>query len=222
MKALPDPVRAVLFDLDGTLLDSAPDLHAALVRQCAEEGASAPAYEAVRPVVSRGARAVLRCAFGDRGEATVEALMPRFLALYQEQMGQATRPFDGINALLTAIETRGLRWGIVTNKAAFLADELIARMGWSERASAVVCGDTLAVSKPDPAPVRLACERADVLPEHCIFVGDDPRDVQAGRDAGLYTVAVSWGYLGGEDPHAWGADVVIDHPAALVAMIGPA
>lgn len=222
MKALPLTIDAVLFDLDGTLLDSAPDLYDALVRQCAEEGAPSPAYAAVRPVVSRGARAVLRSAFADRGETAVEALLPRFLALYQEQMGQATQPFDGIEALLGAIETHDLRWGIVTNKAGFLAGELIARMGWSERAAAVVCGDTLAVSKPDPAPVRLACERADVVPEHSLFVGDDPRDVRAGRDAGLYTVAVTWGYLGGEDPHAWGADVVIDHPDALAAMLWPA
>jgi phosphoglycolate phosphatase len=216
---LPQAVEGVLFDLDGTLLDSAPDLYAALLAQCVEEGIEPPPYPPVRQVVSRGARAVLRCAFAARGEAAVEALIPRYLQLYQQVMARQTGAFDGVDDLLARLETRGLRWGIVTNKAAFLTDELVNRIGWARRASAVVSGDTLPVKKPDPAPVLLACELAGLSPAHCLFVGDDLRDIQAGAAAGLFTVAVTWGYLDGGDPHAWGADAVLDHPAELAALL---
>jgi 2-phosphoglycolate phosphatase len=219
MRSLPQNIQGVLFDLDGTLLDSAPDLYAALVAQCTEEGVAPPPYAPVREVVSRGARAVLRCAFAERGEAALEALTPRYLQLYQDVMAQQTQAFDGVDDLLARIEAHGLRWGIVTNKAAFLTDELVSRIGWASRASAVVSGDTLPVKKPDPAPVLLACELAGVEPAHCLFVGDDRRDIQAGAAAGLYTVAVSWGYLDGGDPHTWGGDAVLDHPAELAALL---
>lgn len=212
MKPLPSPLQGVLFDLDGTLLDSAPDLYAALLRQCEEEGAPAPPYAVVREVVSRGARAVLRCAFGHLGEPAVEARVARYLALYEHGMGAATRPFEGIEPMLAQLQAAGVRWGIVTNKAGYLTDELLRRIGWSGRAAAVVCGDTLPVKKPDPAPVRLACEQAGIDPAHSLFVGDDRRDVMAGYAAGLYTVAVSWGYLDGGDPRAWDADAVLDTP----------
>ena len=218
-RALPENIQGVLFDLDGTLLDSAPDLYAALLAQCAEERVPPPAYAPVREVVSRGARAVLGCAFAERGEEELLALVPRYLELYQQVMAQQTQTFAGVDELLAGIEAHGLRWGIVTNKAAFLTDELVQRIGWAARASAVVSGDTLPVKKPDPAPVLLACERAELIPARCLFVGDDQRDIQAGAAAGLYTVAVSWGYLDGGDPHGWGADVVLDHPAELAALL---
>lgn len=217
MKPRPARIEAVLFDLDGTLLDSAPDLYAALVRQCAEEGVAAPDYAVVREVVSRGSRAILRCAFSDRGEPAIEALVPRYLALYEALLAQDTHAFDGVEALLAQLEARGIRWGVVTNKPGFLTDELLARLGWNARAAAVVSGDTLAVKKPDPAPVRLACERAGIDPAHSVFVGDDRRDVIAGAAAGLYTVAVRWGYLDGGNPDDWQADCVIDHPDELSA-----
>ncbi len=197
-RRLPSTVVGVLFDLDGTLLDSAPDLYAALLAQCAEEGVESPLYAPVRQVVSRGARAVLRCAFAARGEVEMETLVPRYLQLYQKAMGQQTSAFD---------------------KAAFLTDELVSHIGWAGRASAVISGDTLAVKKPDPAPVLLACERAGLSPPDCLFVGDDQRDIQAGAAAGLFTVAVTWGYLDGGDPHDWGADAVLDHPAELAALL---
>ncbi len=219
MNPLPREIQGVLFDLDGTLLDSAPDLYAALLAQCAEEGVDVPPYAPVREVVSRGASAVLRCAFAERGESALEALVPRYLQLYQQLMAQQTVAFDGVDDLLGRIEAGGLRWGIVTNKAAFLTDDLVSRIGWSARASAVVSGDTLPVKKPDPAPVLLACARAGLAPASTLFVGDDRRDIQAGAAAGLYTVAVTWGYLDGGDPHAWGADIVLDHPAELATLL---
>lgn len=217
MKPRPSLVEGVLFDLDGTLLDSAPDLYAALVRQCAEEGVTAPNYAVVREVVSRGSRAILRCAFADRGEAAIEALVPRYLDLYEQLVAQDTHAFAGVEALLAQLEARGIRWGVVTNKPGFLTDALLSRIGWDARAAAVVSGDTLPVKKPDPAPVRLACERAGIDPARSVFVGDDRRDVMAGAAAGLYTVAVRWGYLDGGNPDDWQADCVIDHPDELSA-----
>lgn len=219
MMALPETIEGALFDLDGTLLDSAPDLYAALVEQCAEEGVPPPPYMAVRAVVSRGARAVLRCAFAGRGEPDVEILTPRYLEIYQRVMGQQTSAFEGVDPLIERIATEGMRWGIVTNKAAFLTEELLLRIGWAGRADAVVCGDTLPVKKPDPAPVLLACSRAGITPTRGLFVGDDRRDIQAGAAAGMFTVAVTWGYLDGGDPHAWGADAVVDHPSELARLL---
>lgn len=219
MKRLPTPLDGVLFDLDGTLLDSAPDLYAALVRQCLEEGVPAPPYATVREVVSRGSRAILRCAFAARGEAAMEALVPRYLALYEERLAEATGAFAGVEALLAMLERRGVRWGVVTNKPGFLTAPLLARIGWSGRAAAVVSGDTLTVKKPDPAPVLLACRQAGIDPARSVFVGDDQRDVQAGAAAGLYTVAVRWGYLDGGDPAAWRADAVVDHPDQLTRLL---
>lgn len=219
MKSLPTAIDGVLFDLDGTLLDSAQDLYAALASQCGEEGVDAPAYPVVREVVSRGARAILRCAFDARGDAGIEALVPRYLVLYEQRMAESTRAFEGIEALLGQLEARGIRWGVVTNKPGFLTDPLLERIGWGRRAAAVVSGDTLPVKKPDPAPVLLACEQAGIDPARSVFVGDDQRDVMAGAAAGLYTVAVRWGYLDGGDPDTWGADVVLDHPDQLAALL---
>ena len=219
MKPLPGKIEGVLFDLDGTLLDSAPDLYAALEAYCAEAGVRAPDHAIVRAVVSRGSRAILRCAFKENDEA-LQARMPRYLELYQGMLATHTRPFDGVAPLLEMIEARELRWGIVTNKPGFLTEELIRRMDWDLRASAVVCGDTLPVKKPDPAPVLLACEHARIDPACSLYVGDDARDVTAGRAAGLYTVAVRWGYLDGGDPDDWGADAVLDHPRELAELLG--
>ncbi|MFC5740690.1 HAD family hydrolase [Dyella tabacisoli] len=218
-KPLPENIQGVLFDLDGTLIDSAPDLYGALLLQCKEEGVAEPAYEPVREVVSRGSREILRRGFPTRDEAGIRALVPRYLQLYEAVMAQQTRPFDGIVELLALLEAQGLAWGIVTNKNGFLTDELVRRLGWAGRARAVVSGDTLAVKKPDPAPVLLACEQAGLDPARCIFVGDDPRDVLAGAAAGLYTVAVSWGYLDGGNPWQWGADAVLEHPSQLAELL---
>jgi len=218
VKPMPSDVQAVLFDLDGTLLDSAVDLYAALQAYCAEVDAAMPPYAMVREVVSRGGRAILRCAFAE-DDAALLLRMPRYLDIYADIMARHTRPFDGIEPLLAALESAGLSWGIVTNKPGFLTEELIKRIDWDLRASAVVCGDTLPVKKPDPAPVLLACEHAGVEPVRCVFVGDDARDVEAGRAAGLYTVAARWGYLDGGDPANWGADAVISHPRELAELL---
>ncbi|MBE1159991.1 phosphoglycolate phosphatase [Dyella acidiphila] len=218
MKSLPKAPQGVLFDLDGTLLDSAPDLHAALAEYCAEVDAPVPPYAMVREVVSRGSRAILRCAFEETDEQLLER-MPRYLELYHSMMCRHTHPFEGIDALLDSLEANGVAWGIVTNKPGYLTDDLVRQIGWGERVCAVVSGDTLPVRKPDPAPVLLACERAGLDPARCLFVGDDRRDVQAGNAAGLYSVAVHWGYLDGGNPQDWGADALVEHPRELAELL---
>lgn len=215
MRLLDRDLDAVLFDLDGTLVDSAPDLVAAMQRLCRELGQSAPDAAAVRSVVSKGGRAMLRRGLPDMDEQRYEELLPRFLDIYAADIAALSRPFDGVDDLIAAIEARGARWGVVTNKPGWLARPLVERLGWSRRCAALVSGDCLSVRKPDPAPVLRACELAGVTPARCAYVGDDQRDIQAGRTAGLYTVAAAWGYLDGEDPKDWAADWVAGSARSL-------
>lgn len=220
MSALPFKPEGVFFDLDGTLLDSAPDLYAAIVVLCEEQGIDVPAYEPIRAVVSRGSRAMIGAAIPGIDEDAVMRLMPRFLAIYEAAMSKHTVAFDGVESLLAGLDTAGIRWGIVTNKPGFLTDALLpqAKPHWNPLA--VVSGDTLPVKKPDPAPVLHACALAGCDPTRSVFVGDDRRDVLAGNAAGLFTVAVRWGYLDGGDPATWGADIVLDHADDLAALLG--
>lgn len=218
MKQIPLPPSGVLFDLDGTLLDSAPGLYAALKTTCAKAGVAAPPFAEVREMVSRGASAVLGTAWSDAAE--LERHRARFLEAYADVMADLSHPFDGVEPLLAALEAQGTPWGVVTNKAGFLARPLLDKLGWLSRAAAVVAGDTLPQSKPDPAPVLHACALAGIEPALGLFVGDDPRDVQAGHGAGMTTVAVSWGYLAGGNPADWGADVLLHEPRELADLLG--
>ncbi|MGN6313264.1 MAG: HAD family hydrolase [Rhodanobacteraceae bacterium] len=204
--SIPNPLAGMFFDLDGTLVDSAPDLHDALTALCRERDIMAPSYETVRAVTSRGARAIVSTAFGDQGENVVDAVMPRFLELYVDTGTARTHPFPGIESLLSKLEARGIPWGVITNKAGFLTAPLLERLGYAARVAAVVAGDTLPVRKPHPDPVLLACKQAKVEPARCVFVGDDPRDVQAGQGAGLKTIVAGWGYLDPDDARGWGAE----------------
>jgi phosphoglycolate phosphatase len=219
MKPVPQPLAGVFFDLDGTLVDSARDMHDALTALCRELGIEVPRYEMVRETVSRGARAVLRCAVGN-DEARIDAVMPRFLELYVATGMVNTHAFDGMDSVLQELEARGARWGVVSNKAGSLVALVMTKVGYDGRAAAVVGGDTLAKRKPDPDPVLHACALAGVEPAQCVYVGDDPRDIMAGRAAGLYTVAAGWGYLDGADPQAWGPDSVSADPRRLAALLG--
>lgn len=219
MMSLSLPPSGVLFDLDGTLLDSAPGLYAALETCCAETGTAPPPYAAMREVVSRGSRAILRSAWPDASDAELKSRLPRFLACYEPIMNAMSHPFEGVEPLLAALEAAGIPWGVVTNKADFLARPLLKDLGWWPRAASAVAGDTLPRRKPDPAPVLHACQQAGIEPQRGLFVGDDIRDIMAGRDAGMTTVAAAWGYLDGGDPATWGADVVLETPAQLTHLL---
>jgi phosphoglycolate phosphatase len=207
-------IRAVLFDLDGTLADTAPDLAGALNRLLAERGRQAVPMAHARRVTSSGARGMLRVGFGiDPQHAEYDALRARFLDLYAENICRETRLFDGIGELLAAIEGRGLPWGIVTNKAERFTFPLLAALGLAARTACVVGGDTTRRTKPHPDPLLHAARALRLAPSACLYLGDDLRDVQAARAAGMPVLAAGYGYLGDEgDPSVWGADAVISHP----------
>ena len=213
--------RAVLFDLDGTLVDTAPDLCNAVNHVLAGLGRAAVPLARLREVVSKGGRAMLAVALPDLDDAARDALLPPVLARYAEALAVESEPFTGVPALLDALDARGVRWGIVTNKPEALAAGVVAGMGWVARCAVLVGGDTLPLRKPDPAPLHLACERLGIDPARCLYVGDDERDVQAARAAGMPSAAALWGYrLPGEDPLQWGADHAAAVPADLHAIAG--
>ena len=216
-----DAVEAVLFDLDGTLIDSAPDLAGAGNDMRVARGLPSLPYERFRPMVGSGARGMVGVAFGlgpaDDGFAD---LRDEFLSRYEARMTLHTAVFPLVWPLLHSLGAAGLPWGIVTNKATRFAAPLVPALGLHD-ASTLVCGDTAARAKPYPDPLLEAARRLGVDAAACIYVGDDLRDVQAGRAAGMRTVAASWGYLGESEPiGAWGADHVIDAPADLLKLLG--
>lgn len=209
MSVLP-AVQAVLFDLDGTLIDSAPDLAAAANRMRLRRGLDPLSPSEFRPMVGAGARGMLAIAFGITPEHDEFAAMrEEFFDEYQSDMTSQTVVFPEMSPVLERLEAAGLRWGIVTNKAERFALPVVAAVGLAH-CGALVCGDTTPHAKPHPAPLLEAARRLEVPPEACIYVGDDLRDVQAGRAAGMRTVAVAWGYLGlGEPIECWGADALM-------------
>lgn len=217
-------VRAVLFDLDGTLVDSAPDLAGAANQMRSIRGLADLPYAQLRPMVGTGARGMLGVALGVTPAAPdYEALKHEFLDLYESRMLQETRLFESVMHLLEALRARELPWAIVTNKAERFALPLTQALGLQRGAAAVIGGDTTPHAKPHPAPLLEAARRAGVAAEHCIYVGDDERDILAGRAAGMRTVAAAWGYLGQGAPiHEWGADLTIESPQALLHWLSVA
>lgn len=214
-------IQAVLFDLDGTLIDSAPDLAGAANRLRELRGLPPVPYAQLRPLVGTGARGMIGGAFGvGPGDAEFEALRDEFLAIYERSLLQQTAVFDPMVPVLQALEGAGLPWGIVTNKAERFTHPVVRGLGLDRRAGVVVCGDTTPHAKPHPAPLLEAARRIGVAPEACVYVGDDLRDVQAGRAAGMATLAAAWGYLGqGEAIEAWGADALLESPAELLKWL---
>ena len=208
---------AVLFDLDGTLLDSAPDFVVTLDRMLHARGLPAVEPARVREVVSKGSRAMLGAAFPQLDAAARDALVPEFLDTYEALIGQHARLFDGVAEMLEVLEQTGSRWGIVTNKPEYLARLILPQLGWEQRCAVLIGGDTLAERKPHPLPLQVAAQRMGVVPEACVYVGDDERDIQAARAAGMPSVAALWGYrLEGDAPQAWQADRSVAVPAALL------
>ncbi len=212
---------AVLFDLDGTLIDSAPDLAGAGNDMRVARGLAPYPLEHFRAMVGSGARGMVGRAFGvGPDEEGYVALRDEFLNRYEARMTLATRVFGDMLPVLDAFDARALPWGIVTNKATRFADPLVRALGLLPRAATLVCGDTTAHSKPHPEPLLEAARRLGVEAAECLYVGDDQRDVQAGRAAGMTTVAVHWGYLGeGDAIEAWGADHLVQTPAELLKLL---
>lgn len=207
--------RAVLFDLDGTLADTAPDLVAAVNQLRTARGLAEAEYAMLRPYASAGARGLIGAALGLRpGDSDYEALRVSFLENYVSAIAAKTRLFDGIPELLEALTVSGIPWGIVTNKAARLTDLLVPKIGLAH-AACVISGDTTPHAKPHPAPLQEAARRIGINPEDCWYVGDDFRDIEAGRAAGMKTVAAAWGYCGETAPETWNADWLMQTPADL-------
>lgn len=213
--------EAVLFDLDGTLADTAPDLGESANLLLAEEGHAAKPLAMLRPYTSQGVRGLLKAGFDiDATHPHYERLSHRFLEIYEQRLCAATRLFNGIPELLDALESLNLGWGIVTNKRMRFTDPLVELLQLTPRTNCVVSGDTTAEAKPSPLPIEHACRLLNCRPERTLYVGDDRRDILAGHAAGCQTVAVSYGYLGDGGPlHTWGADLIIDHPAELAAYL---
>ena len=214
-------IEAVFFDLDGTLADTAPDLGGALNRLREEVGLPPLPLSLLRPHASSGARGLLGAGFGLTSEQPLYAEMQkRFLAQYESQLCADTRLFPGVIELLDELEHRGVVWGIVTNKIECFTHPLLACLELDTRAACVIAGDTAAKPKPDPAPLHMACELANVRARNSIYVGDDERDVIAGRAAGMRTVIAAWGYLAGGKPMSeWGGDIVIDKPIEVLELL---
>lgn len=214
-------LKTVLFDLDGTLADTAPDLGGALNMLRTELGLPPVAMQQLRPYTSQGVRGLLKAGFGISSDhPDYDRFSKRFLDLYEANLCVETRLFDGMEALLNEIETRGMRWGIVTNKRARFTKPLVAALGLAHRAATVVSGDTTSESKPSPLPLLHACQESASAPAETLYVGDDRRDVDAGKAAGMGTVAVTFGYLGDGGPvESWGADCIAHTTDELASYI---
>jgi N-acetyl-D-muramate 6-phosphate phosphatase len=221
MKPVFRDVQAVLFDLDGTLIDSAPDLGAAADKMRLDRGLPSLPPERYRPMAGAGARGMLGVAFGLTPEhATYEALREEFFSNYERCMTERTYAFDGVTELIQQLVSRELVWGVVTNKASRFTDPLTRAMPLFATAAAVVSGDTTPHAKPHPAPLFEAARRLGVDPVHCVYVGDDERDIVAGLAAGMGTVAATYGYLGQQtDIARWQAHAEIHLPLQLLKLL---
>ena len=214
-------VRAVLFDLDGTLIDSAPDLGAAADQMRINRGLASLPLAHYRPMAGAGARGMLGVAFGLTPEQDgYDALREEFFVNYENCMTLRTYAFDGVEELITALVARDLAWGVVTNKSSRFTDPLTRTMPLFASASAVISGDTTPHAKPHPAPLLEAARRLGVAPSHCVYVGDDERDIVAGLAAGMGTVAATYGYLGQQtDIGQWRAHAAINSPLQLLKLL---
>lgn len=212
---------AILFDLDGTLVDTAPDLAFALNSLLQEQGKPTLPYETIRPIASNGAGGLLDLGFGISGDNDLlPALRERLLTIYQDNISRESKLFEGMHDVLTALEQANIVWGIITNKPAFLTDPLIEALQLTHRAACVVSGDTTQFSKPHPAPMLHACELIKIAPEQCLYIGDAARDIEAGKNANMRTVAARYGYVSESDnPDDWQADASINHPIDILQWI---
>ncbi len=214
------PPAAVLFDLDGTLVDTAPDLVSAANFVLGQDGKPAAELQALRPLVSHGGLAMLAKAYGwSTTDPRLTTKLDLFLEFYRDNLLVSSRLFPGMEEVLRALEAADIPWGIVTNKRTRLTRPLVELLGISGRSACVVCGDTVEHPKPHPAPLWHASRQIGVDPAHCVFVGDAAKDIEAGARAGMRTVAVSFGYRDlHDDPARWGADHVVHHALELMEL----
>ncbi|MCU7800535.1 MAG: HAD-IA family hydrolase [gamma proteobacterium symbiont of Lucinoma myriamae] len=219
-------IKAVLFDLDGTFADTAPDLAAALNQVLQEEGKAPLDFDMIRPVVSHGGIALIRLGFNFSDQEVneqhndFERLRQRLLDIYLNNISNETTVFDGIEALLTKLEANNIAWGIVTNKPGWLTDPLMEQMGYTQRAATIISGDTTKERKPHPGPLIYACQQINCLPSECLYVGDAERDIIAGNAAGMTTLTALFGYIEAHDqPESWGADAMIKHPEEIESFL---
>jgi phosphoglycolate phosphatase len=221
MNDIPTVISTVLFDLDGTLIDTAPDMAAALDILCDEQDHPRLAFENVRPVVSNGSVALVKLAFGDEvDDDKLERLKQRYLDIYQGNLANRSQLFNDMDELLLQLENRRMKWGVVTNKPGWLTEPLMQALNLDRRASCIVSADSTANRKPHPEPMFHACSLSGSLPEQCIYVGDARRDIEAGQNAGMKTVIASYGYIGDwEDMDDWRADYRIATPTQLLQYI---
>ncbi len=211
--------RALLFDLDGTLADTAPDLAAAVNKMRSDRGLEHTPFEILRPLASAGARGLIGAAFNiGPGDAGYDDMRREFLDNYAAAIANHTTLFDGIVSLLDEITTLGLSWGIVTNKPALYTDALVPQIGLAH-AACVISGDTTPHAKPHPEPLFEAARRLQLAPTDCWYVGDDLRDIDAGKAAGMPTIAAGWGYCGHTEPADWLADLIASHPLDLLPLL---
>jgi 2-phosphoglycolate phosphatase len=214
-------IRTVLFDLDGTLADTAPDLAYALNCVLKEQGRKPLPFEVIRPVVSHGGIALTRLGFGLEPEhPDFEALRQRLLDIYSANIARETKLFPGMNELLNNIEQHNMNWGIVTNKPAWLTEPLMEALDLTQRAACIVSGDSCNNRKPHPEPILHGCHLAGSHAEQCVYVGDAERDIEAGRRAGMHTIVALFGYIDAKDnPGEWRADALINSPADIYEWI---
>ena len=211
---------AVLFDLDGTLVDTAPDMVAVLQSLQEEHGLDPVGYQEGRSYVSNGAAGLLRLGFPDRDDEAIETLRLAFLERYADQLCVHSALFAGMETLVDRLDNDGLPWGVVTNKPQHLTDPLLVALGLNQRVACSVSGNTLPQRKPDPAPLHHACQLAALEAARTLYVGDSSRDIDAGRAAGMGTIAAAYGYIApGDDSASWGADVIANDTQELAQIV---
>ena len=215
------PFNVVLFDLDGTLVDTAPDLGFALNTLLQEEGRAPLDHALIRPVASNGSAGLINLGFGiNKEQPEYPALQQRFLRLYADNISRESALFIGMQQVLETLTAHQIRWGVVTNKPAFLTDPLMQQLGLTEQAACIVSGDTTAYSKPHPAPIHHACELLSISPADCIYIGDAQRDIEAAKNAHMRSVIARYGYIQhDEDIDSWQADCIINHPLEILQWI---
>ena len=214
-------LSCVLFDLDGTLADTAPDLIAALNRSIQKFDFSAIEYQQIKPFISYGAAAMIKHCLPESNDEQLQAkILKSMLEDYQQNIARQTQLYQGMESILNNIENRGMKWGVVTNKRHRFTQPLMAALELTNRAACIISGDTTGKSKPHPEPMLAACRDAQVNPEQCLYIGDAAHDIEAGKAAGMKTMAATWGYLKSEDiPEQWGADFLIHSPDEILAFL---